>query len=385
MRIPNLHIYTYLIGLLAICSLAGCNGSSQQTCGHTATDTVYAPKYATGFTITRIPGKESTLITVSNPWQGAHKATRRLWVRRNGEKIPQDLDAQVIDAPVQRIVCMSSTQIAMLDALDMASSVCGVSVASYVSNDYIRANIDKIPDVGYEGNVNYEAIAASRPDIVLIYGVGAQSSCETKLRSLGIPFLYVCDYLEESPLGKAEWMVALGDIVNKRTQAQKYFDPLVQRYNALRRHAATASSPRPTVMLNTPYGDAWFLPSPQNYMARLIADAGGIYVNTYDSGNASRPVDTEEALRMLNDADIWLNAGDFRKLDDLRGRYPRFADTPPVRNGHVFVNTLRATPNGGNDYFESGVVHPDLVLRDMIKIFHPQLVSEPFVYHQQLQ
>ena len=118
---------------------------------------------------------------------------------------------------------------------------------------------------------------------------------EGKLKELNIPFMYVGDYLEESPLGKAEWLVALAEVTGKRTEGEKVFADIPVRYNALKKRVTDAAIDAPSVMLNTPYGDNWFMPSTESYVARLIKDAGGDYIYKKNTGNASAPIDLEEA------------------------------------------------------------------------------------------
>lgn len=117
---------------------------------------------------------------------------------------------------------MSSTHIAMLDAIGETGRVVGVSGIDYISNPDIQARRDSVGDVGYEGNINYELLLSLDPDLVLLYGVNGASSMEGKLKELDIPFMYVGDYLEESPLGKAEWLLALSEIIGNGRRAKKY-------------------------------------------------------------------------------------------------------------------------------------------------------------------
>ena len=141
----------------------------------------------------------------------------------------------------------------------------------------------------------------------------------------------------------------------------------------------------PSVMLNVPYGDSWFMPSTQSYAARLIADAGGHYVYQKNTGNASVPIDMEEAYLLASDADMWLNVGMANSLDELKASCPKFTDTRCFKNGNVYNNNARTNAGGGNDYYESAVVNPDIVLRDLVKIFHPELVQEECVYYKRLK
>lgn len=234
-----------------------------------------------------------------------------------------------------------------------------------------------------DGNMNYERLLSLSPDIVLLFGVSGASAMEPKLRELGIPYAYMGEYLEQSPLGKAEWLVAVAEIAGMRERGEEVFREIPLRYDSLKTLAAKAER-KPVVMLNTPYGDSWLMAPPSSYVARLIADAGGQYVYTQDTGNQSRPIDTEEAYRLAEMSDCWINVGSAASLKELAEIVPKFMDTRPVREGRVYNNNRRTNPSGGNDYWESGVIHPDLILQDLIRIFHPELTDAEPTYYRKL-
>lgn len=375
---------SFLSLCLLIVLLAACNGKKTASISDFSNQ-LYTPEYASGFSIKGADGYESSIITVTNPWQGADSITTQLFIARGGESAPEGFTGQVLEGDASRIVAMSSTHIAMLDAVGEAGRVVGVSGIDYISNPVISANRDSIGDVGYEGNINYELLISLDPDLVLLYGVNGASSMEGKLNELGIPFMYVGDYLEESPLGKAEWMVALSEVVGKRTEGEQVFGGIPVRYNDLKKRVADTVLDAPSVILNTPYGDSWFMPSTESYVARLVKDAGGDYIYKKNTGNASLPIDLEEAYKLTSEADMWLNVGMANSLDELRTSCPKFSDTRCFRNGSVWNNNLKTNVAGGNDYYESAVVNPDILLRDLVKIFHPELVEEDFVYYKQLK
>ena len=386
---PKIHLNMQKCkSLLSLCLLtallAACNGRSTAPSGDFSKQ-LYTPEYASGFDIKGSDGYESTVITITNPWQGADSISTQLFIARGGEAAPEGFTGQILEGDASRIVTMSSTHIAMLDAIGEAGRVVGVSGIDYISNPVIVAKRDSIGDIGYEGNINYELLLSLDPDIVLLYGVNGASSMEGKLKELGIPFMYVGDYLEESPLGKAEWMVALSELVGRRADGEEVFAGIPARYNELKKKVADSKADAPVVMLNTPYGDSWFMPSTRNYVALLVKDAGGKYIYDRNTGNTSMPIDLEEAYRLTSEADIWLNVGNAGSLDELKASCPKFADTRCFRSGNVWNNTLRTNAAGGNDYYESAVVHPDILLRDLVKIFHPELVEEDFVYYKQLK
>ncbi|MCX4279317.1 ABC transporter substrate-binding protein [Muribaculum sp.] len=375
---------SFLSLCLLIVLLAACNGKKTASISDFSNQ-LYTPEYASGFSIKGADGYESSIITVTNPWQGADSITTQLFIARGGESAPEGFTGQVLEGDASRIVAMSSTHIAMLDAVGEAGRVVGVSGIDYISNPVIAANRDSIGDVGYEGNINYELLISLDPDLVLLYGVNGASSMEGKLNELGIPFMYVGDYLEESPLGKAEWMVALSEVVGKRTEGEQVFGGIPVRYNDLKKRVADTVLDAPSVMLNTPYGDSWFMPSTESYVARLVKDAGGDYIYKKNTGNASLPIDLEEAYKLTSEADMWLNVGMANTLDELKTSCPKFSDTRCFRNGSVWNNNLKTNVAGGNDYYESAVVNPDILLRDLVKIFHPELVEEDFVYYRRLK
>ena len=181
--------------------------------------------------------------------------------------------------------------------------------------------------------------------------------------------------MEESPLGKAEWLMVAAELCNVRDKGAETFRGIAARYNALKnRIAKAARSPRPKVMLNTPYRDTWFMPSSRSFMVRLIEDAGGEYVYTKNASDTSVAVDLEEAYLLASSADTWINVGPCNTLAEL-------ADVPAVSNRQVFNNNRRQTPAGGSDFWESGVIRPDLVLRDLCTVFNPQAVDTAELYY----
>ena len=375
-----------LIHALILCAILWC------TCSCTSSGNiddyniaVYTPTYATGFHIVGAEGKQSTIIRVTNPWQSANEVETMLFIARGGEKAPNGFRGQVLQGDAKRVVCMSSSHIAMLDAIGAVKSVVGVSGKNFITNPYVVANQRTIADVGYDGNMNFELLVAQQPDIVLLYGVTGACTMESKLNELDIPYIYVGEYVEEDPLGKAEWLIALAEIVGLRQQGLTYFSELPQRYEQLKSIAASAQTPTPKVMINTPYADSWFMPSTTSYIARLIADAGGDYIYQQNTSNHSLPIDLEQAALLTTQADIWLHVENINSLDDLRRQLPKFAHMPCVQRGEVYNCDKRRVAGGGNDYWESGVVHPDIILRDLIKIFHPELVSEEFVYYRKIE
>ena len=344
---------------------------------------IYTPEYASGFKILGAENVQSTLIQVFNPWQGAKDVEMSYFISRNGEQAPAGFTGPTIPAGAKQIVCMSSSYIAMLDALGQADRIVAVSGIDYVSNPYIIAHKDSIKDMGPE--MNYELLLGLKPDVVLLYGIGdAQTAVTDKLKELSIPYMYVGEYLEESPLGKAEWMVALSELTDSREKGIEIFSEIPKRYQTLKDLTVSVEQ-RPTVMFNTPWNDSWIMPSTKSYMAQLVNDAGADYIYKENTSNSSAPIGLETAYGLIQKADYWINVGMASTLDELKAVNPKFTDAKSVREKTAYNNNLRLTATGGNEYWESAVVRPDIVLRDLIHIFHPELVSDSLYYYRHLE
>ena len=370
------------IALLCLFFLASCI-SRNKTSLEVFKQNIYIPEYASGFKILGAENFASTLIQITNPWQGAKDITMSYFVSRNGEQAPAGFNGPIIPAGAKQIVCMSSSYIAMLDALGEINRIVGVSGIDYIANPYILAHKDSIKDLGPE--MNYELLISLKPDVVLLYGIGdAQTAVTDKLKELSIPYLYMGEYLEESPLGKAEWMLVLSELTDKREEGMEIFREIPKRYYTLKTLTDSVKQ-RPTVMFNTPWNDSWVMPSTQSYMAQLVTDAGADYIYKENTSNSSTPIGLETAYKLIQKADYWINVGMASTLDELKTVNPKFVDAKAVREKTVYNNNLRTTPTGGNDYWESAVVRPDVVLRDLIHIFHPELVSDSLYYYRHLE
>ncbi len=381
-------LYISLIWSVLLCW--GCLSSNDNSAGSVVlnTDIGYSPTHASGFEILA-NSDGSTTIRVTQPWQGAVAEEQTLVIFAN-EASARGYEGQHIVGPAERVVCMSTSYVAMLDALNEVDAVVGVSGKEYVMNSAV-ANNDAVRDVGYDTNLDYETLSMLDPDIVLMYGVTGENSAVTaKLRELGIPYLYLGDYVEESPLGKAEWLVCVAEIVGCREQGVAHFSDIVERYNALR--SSLSEDPvRPKVMVNLPYQDVWYMPSDSSYMVQLIENAGGEYIyKGRNTSTASVGISLEEAYHLVRKSDIWLNVGQCTSMQALGEAAPHFMECEVVKQGRVYNNNRRRSPAGGSDFWESAIVNPDVVLQDLVTImkggeeelyYHHCLASvvEPFV------
>ena len=376
---------------VALCALlfAACAGEPARSLEEFSTS-IYTPSYATGFDISGAEGAASTLITVRNPWQGAEGVEKRLFITREGERAPEGFDGQVIEGAAERVVCMSSTYVAMIDALDCTEKVVGVSGIDYIYNTRVReaATEGRVRDVGHDSDINFELLMTLRPDVVLLYGVAGENGVtNSKLDELNIPYLYLGDYVEESPLAKAEWTVVMAEILGVRERGKEMFAGIAERYTSLRERVAQSTTERPTVMFNTPYRDTWYMPSSRSYAVQIVEDAGGRYIYDGNHGTSSQPIDLEQAYLLTREADYWINVGQYSSIEDLRRAYPRFSGAKAVREGRVYSADRRKTAKGGSDFWESAVVNPDVVLSDLVAVLQPELniVGDSLTYYKQLE
>lgn len=367
-----------VLGLAAaalLLTLAGCRRAAPV---RITGDAVYSPRYAAGFSILATEGA-STVVEIRNPWQGAGDAVCQIFVARGGEVPPEGFRGTVVEAPAERIVCFSTSYVAFLDAVGAADAVVGVSGAEYVSDSRVaeRYRAGLVREVGYDSGVNFEVLAAMRPDLVLLYGLGGENTSLTdKLDELGIPYMYVGEFSESDPLGRSEWVVAMGEVTDRRGAAEEVFDAIASDYEAIR-SAVAESDERPGVMINAPYRDVWFAPGDDSYMTRLLRDAGGEYLFAGQPGAASRPISNEAAYVAALRADVWLNPNMTRTIADLKAENPKFADIPCVAEGRVYNSTRRMTASGGSDFWESGALRADRVLLDLAMCLHPDFVPDP--------
>lgn len=342
--------------------------------------------YARGFDISYQKGYKT--ITVYNPWQGAANIAEKYYLVDKNEEIPQNLSGKVIiRTPVTKIVCLSTTHIALVDFIGKASTIVGISGKKYVNNKLIKKLIEqnKVFDLGYDNTLNYERLISIKPDIVIAYGIESNiSEMVNKLKELGIVVVINAEYLEESPLGKAEWIKFVASFYNEEQLASKKFDDIKNQYLKLKEITGRIST-RPKVLTGLPWNDIWYVPGGRSYAAQLINDAGGNYLWNNDNSRETMALSIESVFEMGKDADVWINTGDANTEDDILANDERLIHLKSFQQHAIFNNNARQNDNSGNDYWESGIVNPQVILKDLISIFHPQIFPEQkLIYYKKL-
>ncbi len=366
-----------LVCLLSIFLASGLAGTP--AAGPTTTGLAYTK----GFSIERLPGYDR--IEVKTPWPGAARNFVYILYKR-GSKKPSGLKADgFFEVPLRRVVSFSTTYLPQIAALGRADSIVGVDNAAYVSSPEIRARIEAGKTVETTRNwaPNIELMISLAPDAVFSYGMGNEWDKHPKMAEAGLPVVISGEWNETNPLARAEWIKFIAAFYGEEARAATYFDEMAASYERIRALAA-ASVERPRVLVNGPFQGSWPVSGGRSYMAAFLADAGSSYLWADDPGTGGLTLSVEAVFSRALKADYWLNpALAVNSKADLIAMDSRFASLPAVSAGRVWNNNLRLGPGGGNDYFESAVLHPDKVLADLVKIFHPGLLADaPFTYYK---
>src|SRR2546423_6211807 len=330
------------------------------------------------------------LVTVTRPAPKSSEKVSYVLVPR-GAKAPDltgDLaGATVVETPIPRMVSMSTTYLPMLDALGAVDVLVGVDNFDYVSTPSVRKLIDdgKLKATGANAQANAEVLAVLKPDIVMTSQTGdAASDGFDKMRAAGLKVVVNSDWLEETPLGRAEWIKFIGLFVGKEAQAQTTFAGVASAYRDQATKAAQATG-TPKVLVNAPYQGTWYVPGGGSYAARLIVDAGGAYPWSDDKSTGALPLDVEAVFNKAGDATVWVNPSAATRLADLKAIDARFDKFVSFQQKNVWNNDAKTNGKGGNDYYETGALRPDLALADLVAIFHPELEpGHAFTWYRKL-
>jgi iron complex transport system substrate-binding protein len=325
-----------------------------------------------------------TKVTIINPWQGATNVNQIYFLLKRGAPLPEGLDSSnVIFVPLKKIVCMSTTHIAMISALEEENSISGFSGTDLIYSDKLLGNVEKglIEDVGYEASLNNELILKISPDLIMMYGIGSESvSYVNKVKELGLKVMFDADYLETNPLGKAEWIKLFGALYCRESLADSIYTAEAGNYNRLKLYIEQNISDKPKVLLGLPFKDTWYISPGNSYISNLITDAGGDYLWKNTESPISMPYGIENVYIRALTADYWLNIGSVKTKDEIAITDQRLSELQCFKDGHLYNNNKRNNKNGGNDYWESGSLYPHLSLNDIASILHPGLFGDTILH-----
>ncbi len=341
-------------------------------------------EYAAGFQIEYF--NYYKVITVLTPYPGATDTLQYVLVQC-GAPTPEDIAAEVVvEVPASTLVATSTTYIAHLDTLGLLDQLAGLDSFQYVNNPAVRERIDNgdLVEVSTGSEVNVEAVIDLDPSLYMTYTIAEPiEDAFPVLVEAGLPLVVNSSWTEPTPLGRSEWIKFMGAFYNVEAQANAAFDEIESQYLEAS-EVAQAAERAPTVFLNDPFEGVWYMSSGTSYQAQLLADAGANYLWADTDNAGSLQLDVETVFDVAQEADYWVNVG-AQSLEELGAIDERFTQFAAYQNGDVWTNTKRQT-EFGNEYFETGVANPHLILMDLVKIFHSELMADhEFVYYQQVQ
>ncbi len=372
-----------LIAMTLLLFLVSCGGTGSRTGAKSDSDTLslsyMAPKYAKGYKV--MPGADGvTLLEISDP-EGTE--THKFNIALVDRNVP---DAEVpdgytrVDIPVEKVVCMTSLQLSNFIKLGLTEKVVGVTSTRHLHNEKMREQLKDgtTGKIGIEGNFDPEVVIAMQPDLILIspFKRGGYEA----LKEVDAPMVPHLGYKELSPLGQAEWIKVIGLLTGHEQEAAEAFTEIENRYNALR-NLTDSVGVRPSVFTGEMRGGNWYAVGGRSFFAQLIRDAGGDYFlkDNEDSGGVT--LDYETVYSQAAHSKYWRIVNSFEgkfDYDVLGERDARYKDFDAWKNHGVIYCNMREVP-----FYESMPVEPEVVLADLISVFHPDLLPdhEPVYYH----
>ena len=328
-------------------------------------------RYAKGFDV--FYGDNYKIVVVYNPWKEGEM--QQIYYLVGNKEVETPNDGLKVVVPVENIAISSCTHVEFLNLLGEINSVAGVCTPHLIYNDDIRKRYadGKIQSLGDAHNVNIEQLVHLRPDIYIAASYNQQDEQAKRLQQSGVKLVFNNEWTEQSLLARAEWIKFVAAFYNKEQLADSIFSGIEKDYIEASRIAQAVEN-KPTVMAGGNFKGTWYMPSGASYMGRLFANAGADYFYKNDSStNASLALNFETVLGNFHDVDVWLNApttsmSALMQMDERHGLFRA------AREGRVFGFYARTLPDGANDFWESAVARPDLVLKDLIWALHPYLL-----------
>ncbi len=321
------------------------------------------------------------------------KISERVHYSENGElliiksgKLENKIDLKKI--PFQKAMLLNSSLIGYFSELSLEEKITGVSSPEYIFSEKIHQliNQNQILNIGNEQRYDIEKILAHKPDVIFTNYVPNFANTYDILKKNGIEMIFLDEFLEQNALEKSKYLLLFGKLFGVEEQAEKVFKTIENNYKKIQ-NLALKTSEKPKVLCNEMYGSQWFLPGGNSFVARLIKDAGGNYILKDNKESSAVPLSFEEVFIKSENADYWINISPHLDKNELLIMNPNYSKMKVFNSGHLYMINNREK-DSANDYFESGVVRCDLVLRDYFKIFHPEDVTfsaEPLIYMKPLQ
>lgn len=339
--------------------------------------------YAEGFSL--FQGDGYKIVEVLKAYPGKHQPFRYLVLDENQNSIPEGKFDAVIKLPVKKVIMTSTTQIPHLEYLGETSALIGFPNLDLISSEKVREliNFGKVKDLGMGAQTNFEMVIDLEPDCIMISTLGEDLKSLDLFQKAGIPAPLNGEYLEDHPLGRAEWIKFTGALLGRWQEANEAFETIKNAYEAAENLTKTKNlSTQPKIMSGVMYKDIWYVPGADSWGAKLIQAAGGDYIFKEHSGTGSIQLSYEYVLEKAKEADFWIGAADHNTLEEMGKFDSRYTYFHAFQNGQVYTYTKKKGAKGGVEYFELGYLRPDLILQDLIKIMYPEKLPDytPYFY-----
>ena len=338
--------------------------------------------YATGFTIDKTEGY--TVVRVLQPWPNSKKEYTYAFIPK--EKLASisynknNFDAVVI-TPIKKFVTTSTTHIPAIEALNGLDKLIGFPNTQYISSMPARKLIaqKKIKDLGKNETINTEITLELNPDAIVGFGIDNENSTYDILQKANIPVLYNGDWNEKTPLGKAEWIKFFGVLLGKEKEADSIFNTIKNEYNKVK-ELTTKATKKPKILSGALYKDVWYLPAGESWAAQFIKDANANYLWKATKGTGSLSLSIENILEKSQEADFWILPSQFTSYQEMENANSHYLEFTAFKNKKIYTIAATKGATGGLLYYELAPQRPDLVLKDLVYIFHPELVPNHSLY-----
>ena len=339
--------------------------------------------YAKGFSIKNYNG--FSVITVKNPWPKATKTYTYILKEKSGI-VPDSLKQNIIIAvPIKTIVVTSTTHIPSLEMLGKINSLVGFPHCDYISSDKVRSRIEggKVKELGNNHDLNTEVLLDLQPNVIIGYGIDNKNPTLDNLQKSGLKVMLNGDWNEETALGKAEWIKFFGALYGKQKQATALFKKIENEYLKTIEIAKLAKT-NPTILAGDMFEDHWYLPKGTSWGSLLLKQANGNYLWQNTSGTGSLSLTFETVFEKAKSADVWITSGQFSSLKEMTDSNPHYTKFDAFKNKNVYSFSGKKGKTGGILYYELAPNRPDIVLKDLVKILHPELLPsyKPFFFEK---
>lgn len=336
-------------------------------------------RYASGLSIQK--QDDFSIVTVSNPWPTSDKNYTYVLYKENAI-IPDSLQKYAsIQVPIQSIVVTSTTHIPALELLGVEDKLIAFPNTDYISSEKTRTLIEtgKIREIGTNQSLNTEVLLDMQPDVIIGFGVDGEKKTYDNLQQNGLKILYNGDWTEQHPLGRAEWIQLFGVLFGLEEKADEVFKSIEKDYIQAKELVQNVSK-KPTIFSGSVYQDQWYLPQGKSWAAQFLDNAGGNYLWAATEGTGSLSLSFETVFETAQNADFWIGPGQFTSFDQLEKANPNYKHFKAVQNKNVYSFSSKKGKKGGIIYYELASNRPDLVLKDLIKILHPELMKDYELY-----